>query len=149
MGASVPAKRSDAQTVLLNKMELVRSIVEELKVEGTLPLHYSYEQFCEELDLGDIYTKRLIELLVKETFNRSREDEAGSALSSSLPLSSRSMAEGYVASSQIPSGPNGLGSSKWYQAPRDHRRESFGADSLVGMDVQELDGLRVVDSWDQ
>jgi hypothetical protein len=155
MGASIPSKESDSQVALLNKLELVRPIVDQLVMDGSLSPQYSYEQFCQDLDLGDVYSKRLVELLVKETYNKTlesiQESRAGGSFSSHhsdqvyITSSSNGQRMGIV--------PNGPGSSKWfYQSdPRDNRRResTVSEDSLAGMEIQELDGLRVVDSWDQ
>lgn len=155
MGASIPSKQpEDSQAALTSKLELVKPIVQQLVIEGSLSSDYSYEQFCEDLDLEDIYSRRLVELLVKETFNRRHEGMQSSG--SSLPSSSSSD-QVYITSGPsdgtADTVPSGAGSSKWfYQTnPRDgyRRGSSVSDDSLAGMDIQELDGLRVVDSWDQ
>lgn len=66
--------------MLLSKLRSVREIIEDISPHDTCPwdsdqkqlepLNYSYEDFCRDLDVSDVYTRRLIELLVRETATR-------------------------------------------------------------------------------
>jgi hypothetical protein len=80
---------TDCERLLLSKLRFVREIIQDIGPEDTSswdcdertlePLNYSYEDFCNDLDVGDVYTRRLIELLVRETAAKRRESQQADA----------------------------------------------------------------------
>jgi len=77
MGASISpsssaeeaAAATNSDAILVAKFQSVRAIIAN-NLGPTTP--YSYEEFCSDLDVEDVYTRRLLELLVRETANKAR-----------------------------------------------------------------------------
>lgn len=81
MGTVLPAASTSGRPnpydgVLLEKLRVVEelmnasSLAEELTAVRGRP--YSYEMFCQDLDVRNVYTRRLLELLIKETATKAR-----------------------------------------------------------------------------
>jgi hypothetical protein len=103
MGATIqgPASVTDSSDsttefsdiVLLQKLQSLQHIICSLEPESPLNESYSYEDFVNDLDVDDIYTRRLLELLVRETASKRAGQRAGQSLKPdvrSTPCISRS-----------------------------------------------------------
>lgn len=63
-----------SEQTLLTKMQCMKDIISRLRSEQeNIPAGYSFELFCRDLDVSDVYVQRLLELLVMETAKSSEK----------------------------------------------------------------------------
>lgn len=84
MAPQILKKRTDSDEILFEKIRCsLQSILANLTAEEVAIItgnegrsksssqpRYSYEEFCHDLNLNDMYSRRILELLVKETLSR-------------------------------------------------------------------------------
>lgn len=73
-----------SETLLLEKLGCLRQVIQKLREEETIPSTYSYDRFCNDLDVNDVYIQRLLELLVKETADQTHNRHIAPNSSSSV-----------------------------------------------------------------